>query len=108
MCVCVCVCVCKQANGFLHGSDVTWPTFGVDLLNYFLHLCLSGVKAESTEYIANLVRVDLAVSTLVKEREGIPEFCVCVREKYGLYIIWKCLCVRELHLGRFGGNNKCC
>lgn len=49
----------------------TMLTVRIYFLNNLFHLCLCGVEIESTENISHLVRVNLPVSPLVKQREGI-------------------------------------
>lgn len=50
-------------------------TIWVNFLHNLLHLCLCGVEVECSEDITDLVRVDLSITSLVKQGECITEFC---------------------------------
>jgi len=40
-----------------------------------LHIRLGGILAQSTQALANLLLLDLAITTIVEQVEGFLEFC---------------------------------
>lgn len=48
---------------------------GLQLVGAFLHVRLGGVLAQRPEALAHLAKLDLAIATVVKEIEGLLEFC---------------------------------
>lgn len=52
-------------------SDLTWTV----LVRQFLHVSLSGVLAKCPQHLPNLGHLDLAITLLVKDAEGLLELC---------------------------------
>lgn len=49
---------------------------GLQLVGALLHIRLGGVLAQGPEALAHLAELDLAIATVVKEIEGLLEFCI--------------------------------
>jgi hypothetical protein len=47
----------------------------VDFLDNFLDVDLGGVQTEGSKNVSNLIGIYLPVPSLVKQGEGVPEFC---------------------------------
>ena len=52
-----------------------WLTVWVDFLDNFLDVDLGGVQTEGSKNVSNLIGIYLPVPSLVKQGEGVPEFC---------------------------------
>ena len=55
----------------LISSDSTWTV----LVRQFLHVGLGGVLSQCPQHLPNLGHLDLAITLLVKDAEGLLELC---------------------------------